>query len=136
MVSTHYFSPPLASGFVVRVNIVDDTLTEGEEMFSVELSAFDISVVLVNSVAEVVIEDDDTSRKIFLLTETNTVIYLTPTVSCPRLPNPPNGSVYSTIVLMLELLLSTRVTVASQWWDLPTECVELTIAGVERSLSA
>ena len=62
-------------------------------MFSVELSAFDISVVLVNSVAEVVIEDDDTSRKIFLLTETNTVIYLTPTVSCPRLPNPPNGSV-------------------------------------------
>ena len=60
---------------MVRVNIVDDALTEGEERFSVELSAFDISVVLVNSVAEVVIEDDDTSGKIFLLTETNTVIY-------------------------------------------------------------
>ena len=78
---------------MVRVNIVDDALTEGEERFSVELSAFDISIVLVNSVAEVVIEDNDISGKIFLLTQINTVIYLTPTVSCPRLPNPPNGSV-------------------------------------------
>ena len=44
---------------MVRINILDDDLPEGEESFTVELFAFDISLVLVNSVAEIVIKDDD-----------------------------------------------------------------------------
>ena len=39
-------------------SLIDD-LPEGEESFTVELFAFDISLVLVNSVAEIVIKDDD-----------------------------------------------------------------------------
>ena len=44
---------------VVQVKILDDALQEEEERFTVELTAFDLSVVLVNSITEVVIEDDD-----------------------------------------------------------------------------
>ena len=44
---------------VLQIIILDDDLQEGEERFTVELSAFDVSVVLVNSVAEFVIMDDD-----------------------------------------------------------------------------
>ena len=44
---------------VVQVKILDDALREEEERFTVELTAFDLSVVLVNSITEVVIEDDD-----------------------------------------------------------------------------
>ena len=34
-------------------------MQEGEERFTLELTAFDLSIVLVNSVVEVVIADDD-----------------------------------------------------------------------------
>lgn len=44
---------------VLQVIILEDILREGEERFTVELTAFDVSVVLVNSIAEVVIRDDD-----------------------------------------------------------------------------
>ena len=44
---------------VVQVKILDDALREEEERFTVELTAFDLSIVLVNSITEVVIEDDD-----------------------------------------------------------------------------
>ena len=44
---------------MVQVKILDDVLQEEEERFTVELTAFDLSVVLVNSITEVVIEDDD-----------------------------------------------------------------------------
>ena len=46
----------------VKIDILDDVLAEGEERFSVELTAFDISIILVNSVAEIVIEDDDIGK--------------------------------------------------------------------------
>ena len=44
---------------VVQVEILDDALREEEERFTLELTAFHLSVVLVNSITEVVIEDDD-----------------------------------------------------------------------------
>ena len=47
----------------VQVKILDDALREEEEKFTVELTAFDLSVVLVNSITEVVIEDDDGEGK-------------------------------------------------------------------------
>ena len=46
----------------VHVTILDDTLPEGEERFTVELTAFDLSIILVESVAEVVIMDDDSEH--------------------------------------------------------------------------
>ena len=47
---------------VVQVKILDDVLREGEARFTVELTAFDLSVVLVNSITEVVIDDDDRGK--------------------------------------------------------------------------
>ena len=41
------------------IRILNDNVSEGEERFTVELTAFDLSIILVNSVAEVVIDDDD-----------------------------------------------------------------------------
>ena len=53
---------------VVQVKILDDVLREGEERFTVELTAFDLSVVLVNSITEVVIDDDDKGKFKFTYT--------------------------------------------------------------------
>ena len=53
---------------VVQVKILDDVLREGEERFTVELTAFDLSVVLVNSITEVVIDDDDEGKFKFMYT--------------------------------------------------------------------
>lgn len=47
---------------VLQVTILEDSLREGDERFTVELTAFDISVVLVNSIAEVIIKDDNEGR--------------------------------------------------------------------------
>ena len=44
---------------VVQIIILDDKLHEGEERLTVELTAFDLSTVLVNSITEIVIQDDD-----------------------------------------------------------------------------
>ena len=44
---------------MVHINILDDKLHEGEERLTIELTAFDLSVVLVNSITEIVIQDDD-----------------------------------------------------------------------------
>ena len=44
---------------MVHINILDDKLHEGEERLTVELTAFDLSIVLVNSITEIVIQDDD-----------------------------------------------------------------------------
>ena len=56
---TAQFLPHHSPVLVVRINILDDDLHEGAERFTVELTAFDISVVLVYSIAEIWIEDDD-----------------------------------------------------------------------------
>ena len=56
---TDYFLPGHYLAVVVYIPIINDAEQEGEEKFTVELTAFDLSIILVNSVAEVVIEDDD-----------------------------------------------------------------------------
>ena len=43
----------------VPINIFNDDVQEGEELFTVELTAFDLSIILVNSVTKVVIQDND-----------------------------------------------------------------------------
>ena len=56
---TVYFRPDHDLYAVVRISISNDSLREGEERFTVQLKSFDISVILANSMAEVVILDDD-----------------------------------------------------------------------------
>ena len=43
----------------MQISILDDSVQEEEEAFTVELTAFDLSVVLVNSITQVVIIDND-----------------------------------------------------------------------------
>ena len=59
VLSTVYFRPNRNPLVMVRVNITDDSLPEGDEAFTLELTAFDVSVVIVNGVTEVVIGDDE-----------------------------------------------------------------------------
>ena len=59
ILTTTYFRPNHFVALMVQVKILDDVLREEEERFTVELTAFDLSVVLVNSITEVVIEDND-----------------------------------------------------------------------------
>ena len=44
---------------VLRVGIIDDGVREGDEEFTLELTSFDVPVVLVNSVLHVVVKDND-----------------------------------------------------------------------------
>ena len=67
---------------VVKIDILDDVLAEGEERFSVELTAFDLSIILVDSVAEIFIEDDDDGKiKLCSYTEYRHLHFLIPTCS-------------------------------------------------------
>ena len=59
MLTTLHFRPNRSPLVVVRINILDDSVQEEEEAFTVELTAFDLSIVLVNSIAQVVIIDND-----------------------------------------------------------------------------
>ena len=52
VLSTVYFCRSHSNVLVVQIIILDDDLQEEKERFMVKLSAFDVSVVLVNSVAE------------------------------------------------------------------------------------
>ena len=54
-----HFRPDRSPVVVVRINILDDSVQEGVEVFTVELTAFDLSIILVNSITQVVISDDD-----------------------------------------------------------------------------
>lgn len=62
MLTTLHFQPDHSATAVVKIDILDDVLAEGEEKFSVELTAFDLSIILVDSVTEIVIEDDDNGK--------------------------------------------------------------------------
>ena len=62
VLTTLHFRPDHSVSTVVQVKILDDVLREGEERFTVELTAFDLSVVLVNSITEVVIDGDDEGK--------------------------------------------------------------------------
>ena len=59
MLTTHYFRPGHDPVVVIQINIIDDSIQEGDEYFSVELTAYDISTVLRNSIVEVLILDDE-----------------------------------------------------------------------------
>ena len=66
VLTTVYFRP-LHDVVTIYISILNDSVQEGKEQFTVELSAFDLSIILVNSVAEVVIEDDDGMTESILL---------------------------------------------------------------------
>ncbi|CAI8047415.1 Deleted in malignant brain tumors 1 protein [Geodia barretti] len=74
VLATVYFRPDHTPSAVIRVSITDDSLSEGEERFTVQLKSYDLPIVLANTVTEIVIEDDDEMR-------------------CPDLENPADGSV-------------------------------------------
>ena len=57
--TTLHFRPDRSPVGVIRINILDDSVQEEEEVFTVELTAFDLSIVLANSITQVVIIDDD-----------------------------------------------------------------------------
>ena len=59
VLATVYFRPDDTPSALVRISIIDDSLSEGEERFTLQLKCFDVSIVLTNSVAEILIEDDD-----------------------------------------------------------------------------
>ena len=63
VLTTVHFRPNHLPVAVVYIYIVDDQLQEGQERFTVELTAFDLSIILVNNIAEVVIEDDDSKTE-------------------------------------------------------------------------
>ena len=58
---TYYLLPGQDPVIVIRINIIDDRIQEGDEQFSVELRDYDISTVLINPIAEVIIVDDETT---------------------------------------------------------------------------
>ena len=59
LLTTRYFRPGEEPVLVLQINIIDDSLLEGEERFTVELQSFDISIILVNEITEIIIEDDE-----------------------------------------------------------------------------
>ena len=59
VLTTLHFRPDRSPVVVVQIIILDDKLHEGEERLTVELTVFDLSIVLVNSITEIVIQDDD-----------------------------------------------------------------------------
>ena len=59
VLSTVYFRPSGDPVSVLKISIIDDGLKEDNEEFALELTSFDLPVVLVNSVLKVVLNDDD-----------------------------------------------------------------------------
>ena len=54
-----YIRPDHVPIATVYIPIFNDNTQEGDELFTLELTAFDLSIILVNNVVEVLIEDDD-----------------------------------------------------------------------------
>ena len=59
MLSTVYFRPGGNPQSVLRISIIVDMISEKDEEFTLELTSFDVPVVLVNSVLHVVVKDND-----------------------------------------------------------------------------
>ena len=59
MLSTVYFRPGENPVSVLQISIIDDELKEGNEEFALELTSFDLPVVLVNSILKLVLNDND-----------------------------------------------------------------------------
>ena len=63
ILTTLYILPGEPPHEVIEIPIFDDSLPEGDKQFTVELKAYDVSIVLVNAVTKVVITDDEESGK-------------------------------------------------------------------------
>ena len=59
VISTVYFHPGETPTLILPINIIDDGLREGEEYFTLQLQSFDLSIVLVNSIAKIVVDDNE-----------------------------------------------------------------------------
>ena len=59
VLATVYFRPDHPPYAVVQIDILDDSLSEGNEQFTVQLKSYDLSIILVNDIAEIVIVDND-----------------------------------------------------------------------------
>ena len=59
LLTTRYFRPGQEPIVVIQINIIDDSLQEGDERFTVEIQTFDISIILVNAITEIIIEDNE-----------------------------------------------------------------------------
>ena len=57
--STVYLRPGGNPLSVLRIAIIDDETSEEDEHFTLELKSFDLPVVLVNDLLEVVVKDND-----------------------------------------------------------------------------
>lgn len=44
---------------IIRVHIINDSVSEGEETIGLKLYSPDLSIIVVNKRAEIVIQDDD-----------------------------------------------------------------------------
>lgn len=53
------FAPGNTAAKIVKIPIINDTLTENKEEFSANLSTTDTDVNLLNKTATIVVEDDD-----------------------------------------------------------------------------
>ena len=92
MISTFYFHPGETPTLVLPINIIDDGSIEGDEYFTLQLQSFDLSIVLVNSIVKILVEDNEQgiapiiyhSRKYL-----NDFLFL----GCPELKAPDDGSV-------------------------------------------
>ena len=94
MLSTVYFRPGENPVSVLEISIIDDGLKEDNEVFALELTSFDLPVVLVNSVLKVVLNDDDGNY----CSCQNTQIFAASIhyIGCPDLKAPADGSVHYT----------------------------------------
>ena len=63
MISTVYFRPGETPMLVLPVNIIDDGSIEGDEYFTLQLQSFDLSIVLVNSIVKILVEDNERERE-------------------------------------------------------------------------
>ena len=59
VLSNVYIRPDHVPIATVYIPIFNDNTQEGDELFTLELTAFDLPIVLVNNVVEVLIKDDD-----------------------------------------------------------------------------
>ena len=64
--STVYFGPDLTPLSTVRISVLDDSASEGEERFTLQLTSFDASIILINSITEIVVQDNDGMTFVFL----------------------------------------------------------------------
>ena len=73
MLATVYFRPDHPPYVVVQIDILDDSLSEENEQLTIQLKSYDLSVILVNDIAEIVIIDNDGQ---FVLCVVNIYMYV------------------------------------------------------------